>query len=172
MKKSLKKMMALALAMVMVGTGVTENGDSDVRITYTYYKILTADIDEDPTGAPNQTGGKAAYYVTSSAQATAIAGLKTSDNKTIFNVTEVEGANKWYVELNTDTNATGEQIATAFNDATFLATFPEMTYENTGGGDAVLPDITAGYYFIKSSLGSKMAVQTLTAVEINEKMNM
>ena len=152
-----------------ITSGITENGDSDVTITYTYYKILTADIGEDPTGAPNQTGGKVAYYVTSSTQAVAIAGLKTSDNKTIFNVTEVEGANKWYVELNTDTNATGEQIATAFNDATFLANFTEETYANTNGGDAVLPNITAGYYFIKSSLGSKMAVQTLTEVEINEK---
>ena len=186
----MKKIIALVLAMVMVlamsmtvfaestpgitikpnaGTGVTENGDNDVTITYTYYKILTADIGEDPTGAPNQTGGKVAYYVTDSAQATAIAGLKTSDNKTIFNVTEVEGADKWYVELNKDTNATGEQIATAFNDATFLAKFTEETYENTSGGDAVLPNITAGYYFIKSSLGSKMIVQTLTEVEINEK---
>ena len=142
--------------------------DGDITITYTYYKILTADIGEDPTGAPNQTGGKVAYYVTDSAQANAIAGLKTSGNS-IFNVTKVDGEDKWYVELNTDTNATGEQIATAFNDATFLANFTEQTYENSNGGNAVLPGITAGYYFIKSSLGSKMAVQTLTEVEINEK---
>ena len=155
-----------------IGTGITEHGDSDVTITYTYYKILTADIDTDPEvnlDGSKKTDGVVAYYVENAAQATAIAGLKTSDNKTIFNVTRVGTTNKWYVELNKETNATGEQIATAFNNDTFLSNFTAQTYANTAGGDATLPNVTAGYYFIKSSLGSKMAVQTLSPVTINEK---
>ena len=153
---------------------IKPNNDTAVTtsttITYTYYKILTASIDKDPTvGLDGATtaDGTVAYYVENQAQATALAGLKTGD-KNIFNVTRVGETNKWYVELNKETNATGEQIATAFNDDTFLANFTKQEYTSTGS-DAVLPDVSAGYYFIKSSLGSKMAVQTLSPVTINEK---
>jgi len=188
--KGIKKILALALAMVMAfgltATNVFAAGDpsitikpndtsgatdGNVTITYTYYKILNAAIDTDPTvelDGSTKTNGVVAYYVESEAQATAIAGLKKGTDN-IFNVTRVGNTDKWYVELNEDTNASGEDIATAFNDATFLANFTKQTYSNTTGGDAVLPDVTAGYYFIQSSLGSKMAVQTLSPVTINEK---
>ena len=185
-----KKILALALVAVMMlalsvsafAAGATPSitikpndttpaAEGKITITYTYYKILTAEIDTDPTVGLDGTttaAGTAAYYVTNSAQATAIAGLKKGENA-IFNVTKVDGVDKWYVELNTDTNASGEDIATAFNNDTFLSNFTAQTYTNSAGGDATLPDVSAGYYFIKSSLGSKMAVQTLSPVTINEK---
>ncbi|MBQ9015970.1 MAG: SpaH/EbpB family LPXTG-anchored major pilin [Firmicutes bacterium] len=153
-----------------IDEGITTNGDNDVKIKYTYYKILTADIDTDPTVGLDGTttaDGTVAYYVTDSAQAAAIEGLKTG-GKSIFNVTRVGTTDKWYVELNKETAATGEQIAAAFNDNTFLAKFTKQEFTSTGG-DATLPGVSAGYYFIKSSLGSKMAVQTLSPVTINEK---
>lgn len=143
-----------------------------ITIKYTYYKILSADIDTDPivaTTGEATTDGVVAYYVTDSEQAAAIDGLKTEAGKDIFNVTRVEGQNKWYVELNKETNASADDIVKAFNDETFLGKFTEQTYNNTAGGDAVITDVSAGYYFIKSSLGSKMAVQTLSPVTINEK---
>ena len=62
--------------------------EGDITITYTYYKILTADIDTDPTvelDGTTSTDGVVAYYVTNSAQAAAIAALKKGDNA-IFNV--------------------------------------------------------------------------------------
>ena len=184
----MKKIFALLIAMVMVlgmstsvfaagetpSITIKPNNDSDVTtsttITYTYYKILTASIDTDPeVGLDGATtkDGVVAYYVENENQANAIAGLKKGENA-IFNVTRVGTTNKWYVELNKDTNASGEDIATAFNDETFLANFTKQEYTSEGG-DAVLPDVSAGYYFIKSSLGSKMAVQTLSPVTINEK---
>ena len=186
--KKMRKIFALLMAMIMVlgmsttvfaagGTPsitIKPNNDSEVTtnttITYTYYKILTASIDTDPeVGLDGATtkDGVVAYYVETEAQANAIAGLKKGENA-IFNVTRVGTTNKWYVELNKDTNASGEDIATAFNDETFLANFTKQEYTSEGG-DAVLPGVSAGYYFIKSSLGSKMAVQTLSPVTINEK---
>jgi fimbrial isopeptide formation D2 family protein/LPXTG-motif cell wall-anchored protein len=185
----MKRFLSLLLTLTMIlGLGVSAfaanetpsitikpNVDSTITesttIKYTYYKILSASIDTDPKEAldgSTTTDGVVAYYVEVEAQATALAGLKTSDNKAIFNVTRVGDTNKWYVELNKETNATGEQIAEAFNNATFLANFTKQEYTSTGG-DAVLPNITAGYYFIDSSLGSKMAVQTTSEVVINEK---
>ena len=153
---------------------IKPNNDTAVTtsttIKYTYYKILTASIDTDPQvglDGATTTDGVVAYYVENEAQATAIAGLKKGE-KAIFNVTRVGETNKWYVELNKETNASGEDIAAAFNNDAFLANFTKQEY-TSGGGDAVLPGVSAGYYFIKSSLGSKMAVQTLSPITINEK---
>ena len=188
-KNYMKKLVALVLAlamMMMVGAALADPStpsitikpndagnvaNGKITITYTYYKILTADIVTDPTVDSNgatTANGTVAYYVQNEAQANAIAGLKKGGSD-IFNVTRVGTTDKWYVELNKDTNASGEEIATAFNNDTFLANFTQNTYENTAGGEATLPGISAGYYFIKSSLGSKMAVQTLSSVTINEK---
>ncbi len=149
----------------------TSAANGDITITYTYYKILSADIETDPQvglDGSTTTNGEVAYYVEDADQAAAIAGLKKGE-KAIFNVTQVGTTNKWYVELNKETNASAEDIVTAFNNDTFLANFTVQTFNNSEGGEAVLPGITAGYYFIKSSLGSKIALQTLSPVTINEK---
>lgn len=182
--KNMKKIMALVLVAVMmmamssvafaasdtpsitIKPNDTGNvADGNITITYTYYKILNADIDTDPTvdlDGATTTNGTVAYYVTDATQATAL------ENTGLFTVTRVGTTDKWYVEL-ADDSTTADAIITAFNDDTFLAKFTKQTYENAAGGDATLPDISAGYYFIKSSLGSKMALQTLSPVTINEK---
>ena len=176
----MKKIMALVLvAVMMMAISVTAfaagepsitikpNNDTDVTtsttIKYTYYKILTADIDTDPVVGLDgvaTTDGQVAYYVENEAQANALSGTG------VFTVTRVGETNKWYVEL--VDGKTVDDIITAFNDDTFLANFTKQEYTSEGG-DAVLPGVSAGYYFIKSSLGSKMAVQTLSPVTINEK---
>ena len=190
--KKMRKIFALLIAMVMVlgmstavfaaGTpSITINPNNDdqstesVAITYTYYKILTASIDTDPTvGSDGSTtaDGKVAYYVENQDQATALSGLKVgtaADAPAMFTVTQVPGQQKWYVEL-ADSATTAEQIIAAFDNATFLANFTEQTYtKDANTASAVLPNVTAGYYFIKSSLGTKAAVQTLSPVTINEK---
>ena len=183
--KKIKRMMAIAIAIAIgltmmsatcvfsdnnPGTPsitIKPNNSSNVTtnptITYTYYKILNADIGTDPvvsSDGSTTTAGVAAYYVTNQDQATALS------NTGVFSVTKVGNSNKWYVAL---VEGKGVQdIITAFNDADFLSKFTAQTY-TSDGFDAVLPDVSAGYYFIKSSLGSKMAVQTLSPVTINEK---
>jgi fimbrial isopeptide formation D2 family protein/LPXTG-motif cell wall-anchored protein len=142
-----------------------ETNTASLSITYTYYKILSADIDTDPAVGDDgntTTDGVAAYYVEDAAQATAL--RETG----VFTVTQVPGQNKWYVELADGKGI--DDIITAFDNDTFLANFTKLEYTKPAGTDsAVLPDITAGYYFIKSSLGTKVAIQTLSPVTINEK---
>ncbi|MDO4192878.1 MAG: SpaH/EbpB family LPXTG-anchored major pilin [Erysipelotrichaceae bacterium] len=183
--KNVKKFMSLMIAVVMVlamavttfAAGETpsitiqpNNDDEDttsLAITYTYYKILTASIDTDPVVNPETgettTEGTASYYVEDKDQADAL------EATGLFNVVKVDGETKWYVELS-DAETTAQEIIDAFNNATFLGNFTEQTYTKPAGtADAVLPGITAGYYFIESSLGTKIAVQTLSPVTINEK---
>lgn len=183
--KKMKKIFALLIAMVMVlgmstmvfaagGTPsitITHNTEdydtANVAIDYTYYKILTASIDTDPVvneaDGSTTTKGTVAYYVEIEAQATALTGTG------LFNVTKVDGQNKWYVELK-DSSTTAAQIVEKFKDATFLSNFTKQEYTKPEGtSSAVLPGVTAGYYYIESSIGTNAAVQTLSPVTIVEK---
>ena len=181
--KSLKKLLAFALVLVMLtalsvtafaagGTPSitiqpnTEDYDTtNVEIKYTYYKILSASIDTDPTVSADgaQTaGGEVAYYVENQAQATALTGTG------LFTVTKVDGQNKWFVAL-TNSSTTAADIVAKF-DATFLSNFTKQEYTKAkGAANAVLPNVTAGYYYIQSSIGTNAAVQTLSPITIKEK---
>ncbi|MBQ9662781.1 MAG: SpaH/EbpB family LPXTG-anchored major pilin [Oscillospiraceae bacterium] len=152
-------------------TVVPNNTAADTEslaINYTYYQILEASIDTDPvvdqaTGAAT-TAGTVAYYVTTEDRATQLT------NTNLFNVTKVDGQNKWYVELKS-TATTAQQIIDAFEANTFdLTKFPTGTFDKTAAeAQAESGTLAAGYYYITSSLGTKAAVETLTAVTINEK---
>lgn len=185
--KTMKKLLVLTLSIMMIiGTSVmtafaetstpsiTINPANDARdteslaINYTYYQILEASIDKDPTVAPG-TGaatehGEVAYFVTTQDRATAIEGTG------LFDVTKVDGQNKWYVALKSD-QTTAADLVTAFSASTFdKSKFPTGTFDKaTSETSAESGTLAAGYYYIESSLGTKIAVQTLTAVTINEK---
>ena len=181
--KMMKKMMALLLAMVMVlAMGITvyaADGDPSITIkassetaevqtdttAYTWYRIFEADITEDPTSSgASQSGGKVAYYVDSQAKATAIEGTG------LFNVVRVGTTDKWYVELK-DESTGADAIAAAFSADTFnLSLFPTGTFAQTAvAGEATSGKVAPGYYYIVSSAGQNVVIQTLTAVEIDEK---
>ena len=179
--KKLSKVLALVLAFALVlGLGATAFAEGEPSITinstadtdevktdktsYTWYRILNADIDEDPTGAPNQTGGKVAYYVTSADQVTEL------NETNLFNVVRVGDTDKWYVELK-DSSTSAQDIIAEFSKSTFdLSKFPSDTFaQTTPGGTATSGEVAAGYYYITSTLGSKAVLQTLTAVTIDEK---
>jgi len=150
---------------------------SNSNATYTVYKIFSADILSDPTvGANGVTTipGTANYYVTSQDQANGIA--TNTEMAAIFNLTPAATdvtADRWYVTLkNSDTSA--DTIAAAMNslisDDTYGSYFPATaTKEMTGSTLTFRDGITAGYYLIKSNLGTNLAVQTLSPVTINEK---
>lgn len=179
MKKLVSIVLALAM-ILMVGAAFAASTPSitidpqdpesvtDVAINYVAYRILDADIDTDPTVAAatgaTTADGVVAYYVTTQARVDELA------ETNLFNITRVGDTNKWYVELKSD-STTAEQLVNAFSADTFDKTvFPSITFDKTAQEtNAASGDVDPGYYYITSSLGSKIALQTLTAVEINEK---
>jgi len=176
MKKLVSIVLALAM-ILMVGAAfaadITINPANDsgettnVAIDYVAYQIMEADIDTDPT--VDETGattahGVVAYYVTTPDRAAQLTATG------LFNVTQVADTNKWYVELK-DSSTSADALVDAFSASTFdLSKFPSTTFNKAVGEDsAESGSVNPGYYYITSTLGSKIALQTLTSVEINEK---
>ena len=182
----MKKLFALMLALVMISTTVvalatstpstpsitiiptnTEALTESLEIDYTYYRILEADIEKDPEVAEDgstSNHGAVAYYVTTENRANAL------NDTGLFNVTKVDGQEKWYVELK-DANTSADALVEAFTASSFpLDQFPTGNFrKGTEEEKASSGSVSAGYYYIASSLGTKIALQTLTAVTINEK---
>ena len=133
--------------------------------TYTYWKILDASIGTAGTVDPN-TGvadpvGKAAYSVDSEAKATALTGTgvftaTASADGSVWNITAVEGK-------------TAADITAALDTMDKTLFTPTATVTRDGASDVVISGLAPGYYFIDSSLGSALAVQTLNNVTIKEK---
>jgi len=187
MKKLFALMLALALMLTVVcafaenegGEGQTTATTSTPSITitttskaaeaavdttsYTWYRILEADIGKDPTiNDVYQSGGSVSYHTDTQAKATALQGTG------LFKVTRVGETNRWYVELN-DPNTTGAQIAAALSELD-LSIFPHDTFEQEAvAGTATSGPVDPGYYYVESTAGKNVAVQTLTAVTIVEK---
>lgn len=188
----MKKIFALVIAMIMVlgmSTAVFAAEDDDPAATtvstpsitinaastsdasktdttsYKAWEMLKASIAEDPTSSgATQTGGKVSYYVTTEAAKNALSSL--------FTFTQVGTESKWYATPND--GLTAQQVVDAFKnytDAQMTAAFgnPVEFAQSAVGGSANSGTVDAGYYFIKSSLGSNIAIQTLTAVTIDEK---
>ena len=186
--KHIKKITALMLAMVLamamsmpaMAAKITINSTADPdevktdTTEYTYYKILDAEIEDaskitvDPaTGASTAGTGenapKVSYYVTTEAKATALSGTG------LFDVTKDATQNKWYVALK-DESTTAAAIATALDGIkSSFADASDTFSQSTPGGTAVKDGLDAGYYLITSTLGDKLAVQTLADVTINTK---
>ncbi len=139
----------------------------DVAIDYVAYRILEASIDTDPKvglDGTTTTNGVVAYYVTTADRAAQL----TATN--LFNVTKVDGQDKWFVELKSS-STTADDLVAAFSAESFdLSKFESKTFDKAvGETSAASGNLDAGYYYITSTLGSKIALQTLSPVTINEK---
>ena len=176
---------AAVLAFALAGTALAVNNPSEPSITikttsttdeaytdttaYTWYRIMEADIDVDPTQhGTSQIGGEVAYYVTTSDRATQL------EHTDLFNVKRVGTEDKWYVELKNPESTSASQIEAAFEAATFdLNVFPSGNFAQTAvAGEATYPTtgtIPAGYYYVTSTAGTNAVIQTLAAVTIDEK---
>ena len=140
---------------------------ANVAIDYVAYRILEASIETDPKvglDGATTTDGAVAYYVTTEARVTEL--TETG----LFNIVRVGETNKWFVELK-DASTTADALIAAFSATTFdLSKFEKVTFDKTATEtSAESGNVDAGYYYITSSLGSKIAVQTLSPVTINEK---
>ena len=185
--KKMKKIMALVLAAVMVmamgmtafaadpptppttpsitihTTSDSAEGQEDTT-TYTWYRIFEADITKDPTqDGPSQSDGAVAYYVTTQDRATQIEGTE------LFNVTRVGTENKWYVELKDKEQTSAEVIAAKFAEMD-LTKFESGSFSQSEVADeATSGPVNRGYYYITSTAGTNVVIQTLTEVKIDEK---
>lgn len=177
----MKKIMAIALvAIMMMAMAVTANAAS-ITITstttdavtatetteYSAWMLLNADIGEAPTqDDAEQTGGKVAYYTTSSDAKSA---LETAG---LFTFTQVGSESKWYATPKE--GLTAAEVTAAFaswTDDQMTAAFgTKYTGAQTEPGGTAQIDCGAdGYYFVKSTLGDQIAVQTIGDVTINTK---
>ena len=139
------------------------------KTKYTYYKILNADILYDA----DDNIQSVSYYVETEAFAKLI--LATN----LFKVTKSADGSRWIVEAKDANTITSDEIITAFNTESILesalatGTFEQetKTVGETSTVQAVADELSDGYYLIKSSLGTVLAVQTTgeKGVTINEK---
>ena len=182
--KRVRKIAALVLAAVMVmamgsaafaaeqpstpqikihTTSDDTEGQTDTTV-YTWYRIFDADIETDPAqDGPSQRGGEVAYYVKTQDRATQIEGTG------LFNVTRVGTEDKWYVELKDKESTSAETIAEKFA-AMDLTKFISGTFSQTDvAGYATSGEVAPGYYYITSTAGKNVVIQTLKEVEIDEK---
>ena len=179
--KNLKKIMAVAIvAIMMMALGATAfaasitiksqapSGEADTETTeYSAWMLLNADIETAPTqSGATQSDGKVAYYTTST---TAKAAL---ENAGLFTFTQVGTQNKWYATPKT--GLTAKNVTDAFKDwtdAQMTAAFgnPYTGAQTVPGGEAKIDCGDDGYYFVKSTLGDQIAVQTIGDVKIDTK---
>lgn len=149
----------------------SKDGEAAVDTTqYTYYRILEADIGTDPQiNDVYQSGGAVSYHTDSQAKADALAAATIPGTETkVFKVTRVGESSRWYVEL-IDPDISGAQLAAAIGTMN-LSIFPSATFSQTEvAGTATSGTVAPGYYYVTSTAGKNVAVQTLTAVEIKEK---
>lgn len=139
------------------------------KTKYTYYKILNADILYDA----DDNIQSVSYYVETEAFAKLILATK------LFKVTKSADGSRWIVEAKDANTITSDEIITAFNTESILesalatGTFEQetKTVGETSTVQAVADELSDGYYLIKSSLGTVLAVQTTgeKGVTINEK---
>lgn len=176
----MKKIMAIALVAVMMmamavsaqaaSITITSTADKDETATetteYTAWKLLDADIETAPTqNDAEQTDGAVSYYTTSSDVKTALGDL--------FDFVQVGSENKWYATKK-DTFTSASQVVALFenyNDDQMTALFgsPSTGAQTTPGGTATVDVPSDGYYYVKSTLGDEIAVQTIGDVTINTK---
>ena len=176
--KNVKKFMSLMIAVVMmmamtvttfaasITLNSTQEDEGENTTEYTYYQVMIADLsgltddDYNSDGSPKEDA-KVVYYVETEALATAL------EETGMFTVTKVVGEDRWNIELKTE-GTTGEALATALNvDAVKNAAIASDTFSMNGNTATVQVD--PGYYLITASNGTKLALQTLADVTIDEK---
>ncbi len=127
--------------------------------TYTAYKIF------DVTYSDEDSDGNVSYSYTIEGDS---AWYNTVSNSGLFTLTQITGTNTYVVVVNDD--VTGEQIAAALSTipdgavvaATATPEFEDNADGSSGSGSVTL-DVTssgAGYYFVTTSLGSVVSIDT------------
>lgn len=160
---------SMAAASITINS-TAEPGTTD-NTTYTYYKILNADILYNDKKEIQSVS----YYIDSDKGDL----VDQISGTGLFKATKSADGSRWIVEAKNANTITAEEIITAFNNENILdKAIATGTFEQQKSGSgssttvkAVKNDLTDGYYLIKSSLGTVIAVQTTGSkgVVIDEK---
>ena len=180
--KGIKKLLTGILAATMIMGSTLSVSAADITIdrdstyegteaqgeqTYTYYKILSAEINSQGTVNHDTgvvEGGSASYFVETAAKAEAL------EETGLFKATKA-GDNKWIITL-TNEKATGDDIAKKINEILTKEgnPFGTGTKVPSTGKSTKIEKLDPGYYVITSSIGSTLIAQTLGEnVTIKEK---
>ena len=160
-----------AFAASITITSTTTDADTATETTeYTYYEIFKADMDSNITtdATTGQVSGNGvAYYVTSEAMANAVAATGAFTVGTASTATD--GSTRYYVELAEGKGI--EDVKTALATLVAAGNYLDTgTFaQTTPGGTATKDNLDPGYYYITSTLGDKVVVETLADVTINTK---
>ena len=192
--KKMKRIFALLIAMIMVlgmstmafaeetpttgsitinnATQTTNNGESE---TYTAYRIFNANPDgngNDSSNPTNTTAGAVGY----TADATQYAALKDSGlfvfsgSTAPYTVTLAEG--KSAADISAYFNANMATLKTALADYATTLTFTDGSKTGNGNAVASATGLAFGYYFITSTTGSVVSIDTTNYnVVIEDKNN-
>ena len=181
--KKLSKVLALVLAFALV-LGLTvsasaasititstapDTADAETTV-YTWYQILIADMDNDiaTDATTGQVSGEGvAYYVEDADLAAAIAATGVFTVGTASTATD--GSTRYYVELaeGKDIDDITPALATLVEAGDYIDT--DTFAQTTPGGEATSGTVDPGYYYITSTLGDKVVVETLADVKIETK---
>lgn len=168
-KKLLSLVLVLVLALALAVPGFAAKitidpnlpaGGSDQKETYTAYKIFDASFDG------NDTSGNVSYTIdSSSAFFTTIQNFEASEGVKAFTLTQLNSSTTYVVSKAADYNAA--KLAEALKgdlpvDGGIIGSYNEA-------GKYVIDVTEKGYYFITSSLGSKIIVDTLGDIEVDTK---
>ena len=153
-------LMSSALAASITITPNVPADGTDTSETYKAYKIFSAEYEGDGLF----DGANISYTIDSANPFfTAIQNFKNTDGGAAFNLTQVNSTSTYIVTKTGDYDAA--DLAEALKG---IAATPDgvSVYAN---GKYTISGLDKGYYFVTSTLGSKIIVDTLDNIEINTK---
>ena len=166
MKKIVSIVLALALVLLCVGAAMADNGTLTIENAtasqdYVAYKIFSAEY----TG---NAASSTATPITGVVYTIAAAKESLIDANAPFEISTAVGQNGEHI-INKKTTASDQDVIDWLKDnySSFDATGTALTYNENGTATSSLP---YGYYYITSSLGTAISVDTLnSAVSVKDK---
>ncbi len=164
----MKKLVTLLLAMVMIfslattafaaGTGSITIENTTIDQTYAVYKVFDA----------TYSGDAVAYTYTKTGETDALYAALTVEGSP-FNLTQTDNGNTYYVTSTADATTISSWLTTNKDKLTVTSTIKATT------GSTTFENLEYGYYYITSSLGAVVTIDTVapnaTVIDKNDEVD-